>query len=183
MARPFFPLLSATLALALFSAPALAQQAPQGPVGSPMMKQAIEGKFTDSHLDIAGQVLKASGLGVIFQNAVPNVVGSLRVNVTRTRPELAKDIEDALKVVEADVIKVTDEGTRAAARFLAVRMSESELKDVLTFLNSAVGKKYVESLPGVTEDIVPFVELWGQEVTGRLTKTFQDEMAKRGHKL
>lgn len=193
MARPHFSLLPAALAVSLLGGSALAQ-APKAPatptlaqqqeaVGSPLMKKAIETKFEESHLKAAGEVLKASGLGVMFQNAVPNVVGSLRVNYTRARPELAKDIEEALKVVEADVTKSTGEGLNAAARFLAVRMSEAELKEVLGFLNTAAGKKYVESLPGVTEDIVPFMEFWGQEVTGRLQKTFMDEMTKRGHKL
>lgn len=184
MARPHMKLVSAAFALALLSAPALAQaQAPQQGMGSNMMKQALETKFADSHIAIAVQVLKATGMTQIFQNAVPNVVGSLRVNFTRMRPELAKDIEESIKVVEADVTKVTDEGMKAAARFLAIRMSEAELKEVQTFLTSPVGKKYVDSLPGVTEDVVPFIELWGQEVTGRLTATFQQEMLKRGHKL
>jgi len=194
MVRPIFSLsraalAPAALALALLAAPAQAQQkaapapaAPQ-PVGSTMMQKALEAKFADSHLDLAAQVLRASGLGVMFQNAIPNVVGSLRVNVTRTRPELAKDIEEALKVVEADVVKSTNDGMKAAARFLAVRMPESELKDVLSFLNSPSGKKYVESLPGVTDDIVPFMEIWAPEVEGRLMKSFQEEMLKRGHKL
>lgn len=193
MARPHFSLLPAALAFSLLGGAALAQ-APKAPaaapqaqqqegVGSPLMKKAIETKFEESHIKVAADVLKASGMGVMFQNAVPNVVGALRVNFTRARPELAKDIEEALKVVEADVVKTTNEGLTAAARFLAVRMSEGELKEVLTFLSSTAGKKYVESLPGVTEDIVPFVEFWGQEVTGRLQKTFTDEMARRGHKL
>lgn len=184
MVRPHLKLVPAAFALALLSAPVLAQApAPQQGVGSSMMKQAMEAKFTDGHIAVAAQVLKATGIGTIFQNSVPNVVGSLRVNYTRMRPELTKDIEESIKVVEGDMPKITDDGMKVAARFLAVRMSESELKEVQTFLTSPVGKKYVESLPGVTEDIVPFVEVWGQEVAGRLQAVFQQEMAKRGHKL
>ncbi len=178
-------LFPAALALSLFGAPVMAQ-APQVQaegVGSPMMKQAMEGKFSDAHIEVATQVLQASGMTTIFQNAVPNVVGSLRVNYTRMRPELTKDIEESLRVVDAESIKVTDEGVKAAARFLAVRMGEKELREVQGFLTSPVGKKYVASLPGLTEDIVPFVELWGQEVAGRLMAVFTDEMARRGHKF
>ena len=90
---------------------------------------------------------------------------------------------EGLPATDLNALLVFPDGMLAAGRFLAVRMSESELKEVFSFLTSSVGKKYVESLPGVTEDIVPFVELWGQEITGRLTSTFQAEMAKRGHKL
>lgn len=145
--------------------------------------KALKAPVVPSHLAVATDVLKASGLMTMFNNAMPNVVGSLRVNVTRTRPELTKDIEAALKIVEAETVKVAADGLGGAARFLAFRMNEAELKEVLVFMTSPAGKKYVESLPPFMEQVVPYLEVWNQEASGRLMKTFQDEMAKRGHKL
>lgn len=145
--------------------------------------KVLKAPLVPTHLAVAVDVLKASGLMTMFDNAMPNVVGALRVNVTRTRPELTKDIEAALKVVEAETTKVAADGLGAAARFLAVRMSEAELKEVLVFMTSPTGKKYVESLPPFMEQVVPYLEVWNQEAGARLMKTFQDEMARRGHKL
>jgi hypothetical protein len=114
---------------------------------------------------------------------MPNVVEMLRAQVTRQRPELVKDIEESLKVVEARMPDVTNEGVTNAARFLAARLTEAELKEVNVFLNSAVGKKYVENLPGFMQDMLPFLEQWQQGVGQQLMGVFRDEMGKRGHRF
>jgi hypothetical protein len=157
------------------AAPTLAQQSP---ALSPLTQV-----FAPTHLTLATDVLKASGLRQMFENTLPNVIGGLRTNVTRTRPELAKDIEDALKAVEAQIPTLHDDGVSAAARFLAARLTEPELKEINAFLSSPVGQKYVGTLPEFMEQVVPFLEIWNQEVAQKLTGLFQQEMAKRGHKL
>ncbi|MGL5448001.1 MAG: DUF2059 domain-containing protein [Rhabdaerophilum sp.] len=136
-----------------------------------------------SHLAIAAEVLKASGLMRTFEASMPNVVDMLRTQVTRQRPELVKDIEEALKLVEARMPAVTNEGVTNAARFMAARLTEAELKEVNTFLNSPVGKKYVENLPGFMQDMLPFLEQWQQGVGQQLMGVFRDEMNKRGHRF
>lgn len=147
------------------------------------IQKALTTPVLPAHLAIATDVLKASGLTTMFDNAMPNVAGALRVNVTRQRPELAKDIEEALKLVEAETTKVANDGVTGAARFMAFRMSEAELKEVHVFLTSPTGKKYVTALPQFMDQVVPYLEIWNQEASGRLMKVFSDEMAKRGHKL
>jgi uncharacterized protein len=136
-----------------------------------------------SHLAIAAEVLKASGLLRTFEASMPNVVEMLRSQVTRQRPELVKDIEESLKVVESKMSGVTNEGVTNAARFLAARLTEAELKEVNTFLNSPVGKKYVDNLPGFMQDMLPFLEQWQQGVGQQLMGVFRDEMTKRGHRF
>lgn len=174
--------------LLTIAAAAQAQQVPAAPKVVPQMptselEKALSQPFLPTHLQAAADVLKASGMTTMFENAMPNVVGTLRVNITRQRPELAKDIEEALKVVEADMPKATEDGLNGAARLFAIRMSEAELKEVHAFMISPAGKKYVDSLPAFMEHAVPYLEVWSQQVGSRLTTVFQQEMAKRGHKL
>jgi hypothetical protein len=182
MSKPVSFLRSLVVAVALLvPAVAPAQQITKETMDE--IQKALQAPIVPSHLAMATEVLKASGMITMFQNAMPNVVGSLRVNVTRTRPELAKDIEEALKVVEAEQTKVATDGVTGAARFLALRLNEAELKDINAFLISPTGKKYVDSLPGFMDMVVPYLEIWGQEATGRLMGVFQQEMTKRGHRL
>ncbi|MCA1999263.1 MAG: DUF2059 domain-containing protein [Hyphomicrobiales bacterium] len=169
----------AASARALLAALAIAA----APLAAFAQQSAITTQFEKSHVEIAGAVLRASGLTQVFQNSQPDVVGGIRVNITRQRPELARDIEEALKVVQAETAKLSNDGVTAAARFLAARLTEAELKEINTFLMSPAGKKYVETLPVFMEEFTPFLEAWNQEVQGKLVKLFQDEMAKRGHKL
>lgn len=173
--------LGATLAAGLSAAQA--QQAPAAPGPEADLAKVLNAPVIPSHLSIAEQVLKASGLRTMFENSLPNVVGALRVNVTRQRPELAKDIEASLKVVEEQGAKLLDTGVSGAARLMASKLTEAELKEVLTFMTSPVGKKYVEALPGFMDLVVPYLQVWAQEAGGQMTRVFQEEMAKRGHKL
>jgi uncharacterized protein len=166
-ARPF------TLAFAFILSATLAPQAQQ--VASPPLMP--------SHLAVATDVLRHSGIVTMFTNSMPNVVGGLRANITRARPELTKDIEEALKVVEAELPSAIEEGLSESAGFLAAKMSEPELKEVLAFLTSAAGKKYVATLPGFMDEVVPYLQIWTQAVGQGATRRFGDEMAKRGHKL
>ena len=137
-----------------------------------------------THLEVAKTVLNTSGLGKVFENAMPNVVGPLRVNMTRQRPELTKDIEESLKLVEGGKDVHIAAGVDIAARVLATRMSEADLKEVAAFLATPAGKKYVETLPGLTDAIVQeLLPAWSQKVSGDMLRVFQQEMLKRGHKL
>lgn len=151
--------------------------------GLTMAQQNAATPVMPSHLAIAAEVLKASGLMNTFQASMPNVVEMLRTQVTRQRPELVKDIEEALKLVEARIPDVTNEGVANAARFMASRLTEAELKEVNVFLTSPVGKKYVENLPGFMQDMLPFLEQWQQGVGQQLMGVFRDEMSKRGHRF
>ena len=169
---------SALFALAVFAFGSFAQ------FGSTALAQTNAAPpLVPSHIAVANDVLKASGLVKMFENALPNVVGNLRANVTRTRPELARDIEEALKVVTAKSEEMMGHGVNDAARFLASRMTEGELKDVNAFLSSPAGKKYVEVLPAFMDDVMPYLQQWHQAAGVTMTAIFNEEMAKRGHKL
>jgi hypothetical protein len=164
----------------------MAQQAPAAPAApSPEadIKAILAAPVVPTHLDVARQVLIASGLRTMFVNSTPNVVGALRVNFTRMRPELTRDIEASLKAVEEATDKFVNDGLDGAARFMAVRLTEVELKEVLAFMTSPTGKKYVEALPGFMDLVLPYLQIWTQEVNERMTGVFQQEMLKRGHKF
>jgi uncharacterized protein len=160
------------------SAMAQTAPAPEAPKVLPDIPQAAP-----SHLAIAEEVLKASGLMVMIENATPNVVDGLRANISRQRPELVKEIEESLAVVQAAIPGLRADGLRNAAGLLAERITEGELKEIHTFLISAAGKKYVTLLPQYVEDIVPLLEGWSMAASERMTRLFQEEMAKRGHRI
>ncbi len=96
---------------------------------------------------IAAEVLKTSGLMRTFEASTPNVVQMLRQNMSRTRPELVRQIEESLKVVEGKMGDMTNDGLKGAAGYLAARMTEAELKDVNTFLTSPSARSMSRRFP------------------------------------
>jgi uncharacterized protein len=161
------------------TAPAPAAPAAPAPASPPPAAAPLPA----SHLAAAVDVLKASGLMVMIENATPNVVDGIRANMSRQRPELVKEIEESLAVTQAAIAGIRTDGLTNAASVLAERMTEAELKEIGIFLNSPAGKKYVSILPQYVEDIVPLLEGWSVAASERLTRIFQEEMAKRGHKI
>jgi uncharacterized protein len=151
--------------------------------GAPRAPQPPPTNLPASHVEIASEVLRTSGLMRTFEASTPNVVQMLRANMSRTRPELVKQIEESLKVVEGRMAQMTADGLKGAAGYLAARMTEAELKEVNTFLVSPVGKKYVETLPAFMEDMLPYLEQWTQVVGQEAMTLFRAEMAKRGAPL
>lgn len=170
-------------ALALAGALALSGAAFAQQAQAPRAPQPPPTNFAPTHLAIAAEVLKTSGLMRTFEASTPNVVEMLRANMSRTRPELVRQIEESLKVVEGKMTDMTNDGLKGAAGYLAARMTEAELKDVNTFLTSPVGKKYVETLPAFMEDMLPYLEQWTQVVGQEAMAIFRAEMAKRGAPL
>jgi uncharacterized protein len=162
--------LAAIALLLSIGMPALAQQNAPPPI-------------TPSHQTVATDVLKASGMMTMFENSIPNVLAGLRQQFTRQRPELARDIEASLSEIEKQIPEIASDGVAVAARFLAVRMSEAELQEVKTFMNSPAGKKYVQVLPAFMEDVVPFLEQWNVAAGDAISRGFRAEMQKRGHNL
>jgi hypothetical protein len=70
-----------------------------------------------------------------------------------------------------------------AARAFATRLSEAELRDVAAFYKSPAGVKYVQTQPGVLDDVVRDLAVWTQQ-TGQFVMTrARKEMGKRGHQL
>lgn len=167
----------------VLSAPIPVAYAQTAPAPAAPAAPATSAPLPASHLAAAVDVLKASGLMVMIENATPNVIDNIRGNISRQRPELVKEIEESLAVAEAAIPAIRTDGLNNAASVLAERMSEDELKEIGIFLNSPAGKKYVSLLPQYVEDIVPLLEGWSAAASERLTRIFQEEMAKRGHKI
>ncbi len=65
----------------------------------------------------------------------------------------------------------------------ATRFSQQELKELLTFYQSAVGKKFVTLLPNVLEESFIKTQEWGGKLSEEIVQTMRAEMKKRGHTI
>jgi hypothetical protein len=70
-----------------------------------------------------------------------------------------------------------------AARAFASRMTEAELKTISDFYKSPAGKKYVETQPGILDDVVRDLATWTQQTAQFVMSRAREEMGKRGHQL
>jgi hypothetical protein len=164
-----FRLLSFAMLLAGLAAvvPARAQQAPEP---------------TASHLAAARELVTIAGATASIDRIIPALINDIK-RVSVTRPELAKDLDEVLKAMEPEFERQKQQGYALAARVYAAQMSEAELKEATTFFRSPAGKKYVEVLPTVTENLINDLTAWSQLAAEYTMTRVRAEMSKRGHQL
>lgn len=161
--RPFALL----AALAAFSTAALAQAVPS----------------SASSVQIARDVVVASGATRAFSGVIPTILGqSLNVFVQQN-PDLQKDLSESIKTIAPAFEKRADEIIDIIARVYATRFTEAELKELLGFYRSAVGKKFVAVLPNVLEEGYAKTQEWGAKISEEVVVGLRAEMKKRGHTI
>ena len=76
-----------------------------------------------------------------------------------------------------------DELVAEAAKFYAQRFTEQELKEIVAFLRTPVGKKMVAQEPLALDDTFNYVQQWAPRVGEDVMNRFRAEMKKKGHNL
>jgi uncharacterized protein len=165
-----------TVALALFLAqgPAFAQQAP---APAPATAPAVQ--IAESHLAAARDVVIGSGLSRGFEGMVPQIADQIRAGYSRTRPEIIKDMEEALKPIIVELSKQTDQMVGASARLFALRMSEAELKEVGAFFKTPAGQKYVATQAPLLNDLFSEMQVFSQTLGNVMMDKLREELKKK----
>ena len=173
--------LAATLALA---GPVAAQQAaPAAPVtpGIAPVPELAPPEPPAATLAAAHDVVIASGMARSFAPMVPDLMHQIVPLLTRTRPELVKDLNDVLKQLEPEFMQDGERMTDIAAHVYARRMSADELKQTAAFFDTPAGKKYVEIQPAMLDELVVAMQSWTQELSTIMMTRVRQEMTKKGH--
>jgi uncharacterized protein len=157
-----------------------AQQAPAQP--APAAAPAPQ-TFTESHLAAARDVVIGSGLSRGFDGMIPQIAEQIRTSISRTRPELIKDMEEALRAMITDLSRQTDQMVAAASRLFAVRLTESELKEIGAFFKTAAGQKYVNTQGPMLNELFAEMQVFSQTLGNIMMDRLREEMRKKGHQL
>ena len=169
-------------ALALLAAApveVLAQAQPKAPSFMPATPAINDAQFA-----LGKELVVLSGLDKGFEGFVPGILREMQMNFTRTRPEIAADLDKVLKeTILPEFSKRTVEMTDQSARILAASMSEQELKETVAFLKTPAGKKYVETQPLAMNKIMQSMDAWNRDLSIVVVDRVRAEMKKKGHDL
>ncbi|HEX5777257.1 MAG TPA: DUF2059 domain-containing protein [Xanthobacteraceae bacterium] len=142
-----------------------------------------QGSTTSANVQLARDGVVASGATRAFEGVVPSILQqSLNVFVQQN-PDLQKDLVESLKAIGPGFEKRTSEIIDIIAGVYATRFTQQELKELLTFYQSAVGKKFVTLLPNVLEESFVKTQEWGGKLSEEIVRTLRAEMKKRGHAI
>ena len=167
----------------LAAGPVLAQAPAPAPAAAPAAPAAAPvTAFTEPVLRLAREVVEASGLSKTFDVALPDIALRIRQGFAN-RPEIAKDMDDTLVALLPEIRTRRGEMIERSARTIASAFTEAELRDLVTFFNSATGKKYVGAQQGLINQVFQFLEPWMQQTSEFFLARLREEMRKKGHTL
>jgi uncharacterized protein len=152
--------------------PAAAQAPPPaGPSPSP------------ASLLIAKQIVEIKGVQNIFAPLVRGVVDKTRDMFMQTNFMWSKDLNEVTAIEEKKFAPRVSELVDATARIYATHFTEPELKQLLAFYQSPVGRKALVEEPKVIQESIASAGSWGDSLSAEVIGDMRDEMKKRGHDM
>jgi uncharacterized protein len=143
---------------------------------------ATASSVSPSHLALGRELVALTGITTIIDAMLPEFPAHVR-QMTLTRPELTNDLNQVLEAIRPEIEAQKEEMVNAMARAYAANISEAELKDIVAFFKTASGRKYLEAVPRVMDDITGEAPRWYQRVSEFVMSRVRTEMGKRGHQL
>ena len=154
--------------IALLAAPAAFAQGPQPSAAA---------------IATAKDLVEATGATALFSPLIAGVVEQSKLLYLQQNPMLQKDLNEIAQKMRTDLQPRFAEVINEVARQYAAHFSEQELKDILAFYESPVGKKMLSEQPKVVNGSMQFAQDWANKLSTEVTAKMRDELKKRGHPM
>jgi hypothetical protein len=96
---------------------------------------------------------------------------------------LAPDLNQIAAQIRKDLQPRFSELTDEIAKLYADAFTDSEMKEILAFYQSPIGKKLIEVQPKMTEASMNFAQNWANKLSEEVTARMREELMRRGHKM
>jgi hypothetical protein len=135
---------------------------------------------TPAAMDTANKIIVDLGLKPSLDVIVPVLFGEFEKNVLATRPELKDSLHATLVSLVPEFSKGEAPVLADVAHVMATRMTEAELKEVLTFYETPTGKKFIQSESAFVSELQSSGAKWRQQISQQLVPRVREELKKKG---
>jgi uncharacterized protein len=132
---------------------------------------------------LAKQIVEIKGVQSIFAPLVRGVVEKTKNMFMQTNFMWANDLNQVAAIEEQKLAPRVSELVDATARMYAQHFTEAELKQLLAFYQSPVGKKALVEEPKVLDEAMAYAGAWGDNLSQEVIGDMRDQMKKRGHDM
>lgn len=168
------------LALAVIAAPASAQQkqaAPAAPQSAPLKPG------TPAAMAAAREILQMKNASAMYAGAVPGLVQKTKEALLQSNLNYQKDLNEVAVIVAQKLAGREKEIGEGMASVYANEFTEQELKDLVTFYKSPLGKKLLLTEPRAIQFSMSYMNAWAQNFAEVINGEFRAEMRKRGKEI
>ena len=132
---------------------------------------------------MAKEVIVLKGASSLWDPIVPGVVEQAKNTFLQMNPMLSRDLNEVSARLRSELAPRQAELTDEIARLYATRFTEAELKEVLAFYKTAVGRKVITEEPKVLDTSMTHAQNWANKLSEEVVGKFRVEMKKKGHDL
>jgi uncharacterized protein len=136
-----------------------------------------------SAIGLAKQIVELKGVAQMMNPVSRGVVEKAKTLVMQQNFMWQKDIDEITVQLHKEFDSRSDELVDTAARAYASRFTEAELKQILAFYQSPVGRKTIVQEPAVIEDTMKGAGNWADNLSVDVMNRMRAEMKKRGHDI
>jgi hypothetical protein len=138
---------------------------------------------TPAAIALAKQILTEKQASLIYKNAAVNVIMNMKNVLLQQNLNYSKDLNEVADKLAAEMKGREAEIADAMAKIYASNFTEAELKDLLAFYSSPVGKKSLEVDPRVVNESMSYIDGWAQRFSEEVNGKMRAEMRKRGKEI
>lgn len=155
------------------SAFAFSAQAQQQPSSAPAQPSAAA-------VALATQILEIkSGMG-LFDPAIEGVIAHHKSTFIQMNPNAAKVLNDIEGKLRTEAAPKRQELRGEVARAYASQFTEQELKDMLAFYKTPLGKKLIEGEPKAADEAAKRAQVWIDRYANDISAKMRAELKSKG---
>jgi uncharacterized protein len=155
-------------------------QQPQ-PQQSPQPQPQSQQQSSPGTVTLAAQLLELKGGLAAFDPAIEGVILHHRGVLLQINPNLTRDVDATVQILRADAAARRQELHHEIARGYASTFTEQELKDMIAFYRTPLGRKMIEAEPKAGEESTKRAQAWVDKYAEEVIAKMRAEMKKRGH--
>ncbi|HVY01115.1 MAG TPA: DUF2059 domain-containing protein [Pseudorhodoplanes sp.] len=132
---------------------------------------------------LAKELILLKGGNSMLDPIIPGVIESAKNVLLQTSPMLAKQLNEVAANLRKEMDPKRDELVTLMARNYASKFTEAELKDLLAFYKSPLGKKMITDEPQVIDQSMARVQSWSNSFSEQMLVRLRADMKKRGYDM
>ena len=149
-----------------------------------VMPQAYaQAQPTPGAIAAARELLTLRGSLEPFEHILSGAVETAKNALLPTNPNLAKELNEVAAILHQGVRPMRETLYKDLSTTYASHYSEKELKELVAFYKSPIGKKFAAEEPVAAKDILQHAQKLAAALSDDMLKRFRAEMRKRGHTL
>jgi hypothetical protein len=140
------------------------------------LRELMNKEIPQERLDLGMQLVKLSGNSRTFDQLLPTVADQAKNAFIRANPQMQLGIIEVVDRIALTLVPRRPELDRELARIWAAGFSDEEMRALIEFYQSDIGKKFADLHPKILAVEVATAQEWGRSVAEELTQKVSQEL-------